>query len=70
MTTTMTQSRCRCHAPLHTRPQGHLRARHSTPLVPKAKVQEMLREIAFVLHATRRISTSKLEANPDVKFPG
>lgn len=28
----------------------------STSLVPRAKVQDMLLEIAFVLHATRRIA--------------
>jgi hypothetical protein len=41
-----------------------VRTRRPTALVPKARVQEMLREIAFVLHATRRISREIIESMP------
>jgi hypothetical protein len=40
----------------HNRTHRTLKTQRSTTLVPKAKVEDMLREIAFVLHATRRIS--------------
>lgn len=61
------QSRSRQYRPLHARSQGNLRAMRSNSLLPNAKVQDMLREIAFVLHATRRISNAMLEAHPDAK---
>lgn len=31
-------------------------AKRTTTLVPEARVKEMLRDIAFVLHVTRRLS--------------
>ena len=39
-------------APAKVRPM----AKRPSPLVPEAKVKEMLRDIAFVLHVTRRLS--------------
>ena len=61
------QSRCRHHGPLHAHPEENRRARGSTTLVPEAKVQDMLLEIAFVLHATRRISNEIREAKADAE---
>lgn len=43
------------------------RTKPATALVPKAKVQEMLREIAFVLHTTRRISREMMELNISIE---
>ena len=46
----------------HSFPARHAKAVHRplvqcpTPLVPEAKVKEMLREIAYVLDATRRLA--------------
>lgn len=52
------------HAQVHLRTKpATARTNPATALVPKAKVQEMLREIAFVLHATRRISREMMELN-------
>jgi len=48
--------------PSHARPQRTRKPQRSTTLVPKEKVENMLREIAFVLHATRRISQEIREA--------
>jgi hypothetical protein len=42
-----------------------LKAQRSSTLVPKAKVEEMLRKIAFVLHATRRISQEIQQVRPE-----
>jgi hypothetical protein len=50
------------HRPQHNRKPRVSRPDRSTTLVPRARVEEMLREIAFVLHATRRISQEIREA--------
>lgn len=60
MVLTQIKSSCRHQPSRHS--QVALRSRRATALVPKAKVQEMLREIAFVLHATRRISRDVRES--------
>jgi hypothetical protein len=40
----------------HTCTRRNRKCRTSTSVAPKEQVESMLREIAFVLHATRRIS--------------
>jgi hypothetical protein len=56
MTLTQTQSRC----PHRSSPKAKVKVRpmseRPTSLVPEAKVKEMLRDIAFVLQVTRRLS--------------
>ena len=54
----LTQMRCRCPQRSSQPAKDNVRplVKHPTPLVPEAKVKEMLREIAFVLQVTRRLS--------------
>jgi hypothetical protein len=54
----LTQTQSRCHQRFSQPTPAKLRplAECPTPLVSEAKVKDMLWEIAFVLHVTRRLS--------------
>jgi len=58
---TQTQSRCHRFSLQHTTSTKRLRAKYPIPFVSEARVEEMLREIAFVLHVTRRLNREILE---------
>lgn len=56
-----TQTRCRSHA------SRFSAAKRSATRVSKGKAEDLLREIAFILQATRRISKAIVEANPNAE---
>jgi hypothetical protein len=56
MTTTQTHSRCPQRSSQPAKMKMRPISQRPSPLVPEAKVKEMLRDIAFVLHVTRRLS--------------
>jgi hypothetical protein len=62
----LTQMRSPCHLRSSAPVQAKVRpvAKCPSPLVPEAKVKEMLRDIAFVLHVTRRLSNEIREPKP------
>jgi len=57
MVPTQTQSRRLQRASQPVKIKERPLTRHSLPLVPETKVKEMLRDIAFVLQITRRLSS-------------
>jgi hypothetical protein len=63
MTTTQMRSRCPERSSQPVKVKVRPMAKRPERLVPEAKVKEMLREIAFVLHATRRLSKEISEPN-------
>ena len=56
MACTQTQSRCHPLSPRLTKSTKTPLAKGPTSLVPEAKVKNMLRDIAFVLQVSRRLS--------------
>ena len=52
----MTQAQPDCSAVQTARSTKRPLAKCPTPLVPESKVKDMLREIAYVLQATRRLA--------------
>ena len=59
----MTQAQPDCSAVQTARSTKPPLAKCPTPLVPESTVKEMLREIAYVLHASRRLAEEITDEN-------
>ncbi|OAI54727.1 hypothetical protein AYO44_14365 [Planctomycetaceae bacterium SCGC AG-212-F19] len=66
MALTQTHRRCRLLSPKYAKPVST----QSPKLVPEATVKDMLREIAYVLHVTRRLKGEiRVQKTAPVKLP-